>query len=852
MMKHFSLLLIGALLLSMVVGAQAFEKTILVEYFTNVNCGPCAGQHDPIENMLANYTREEIAYITYHTSWPSSSDGYYVGNIPENTGRWNYYGVNYVPWFQCEGLWGDYSQLNSVLPLVTPRIGTYTPFQIEFDAWPDAGVDVPITATLTCAEATQGDMRFNIVLIDKSMVVPVGSNGVDDYSYNMIDMAYNYTGQSFTSAGGNEQIVFDYTFSIPNNNTFGNLGAVAFVQNYTTGEIFQARYISSPEVVITGTITHEVTGLPLWMAVVELNGGEAQDLTTQDGQYGFSGLVEGNHYFDVFMAGYEQLTTTPQFFAYGGHVLDMTLINSHDVINMVGAVTGTDNAMGAFQVGNTAYTAMGWNGLTIANVADLANPTVLGTLDLAADAEDVVVDGNYAYVSCANGVHVVDVSNPAAPVEVGLVTTTSSCYNIDKSGNYVYASAASLGLVIVDVSTPTSPSLVIEFDTPGFARDVVISGNHALVADGASGISIVDVSTPAAPVVTGTLDTPGYASGIEVSGTTAFIADDSQGVAVINVSNPASPTLITQIVTTGRAKQLALNSNWLFVAEYQDGFYVYDVTNPNNATQAGYSLTPGITNNVCVFGDNAYVADNGLMLLFDVSTLGNNAPALLTLTPTSSTVLPAAGGTITYDTRIQTFMGQSYNGVDYWETALLPTGTHYGPWAQPMTFNVTPFYDVTLGRSVAVPGNAPAGEYVFIGHAGYYPQMDYMQGTFTFTKTGQVAGGDEGWSSDGDTFGVAGDGEAIAIPLEYALETAYPNPFNPSTTVYVGLPEAADLTVSVYNVLGQQVAVLASDRMNAGRHALTFDAHNMASGLYFVRATVPGHLNQVQKVMLVR
>ncbi len=851
-MKHFSLLLIGALLLSMVVGAQAFEKTILVEYFTNTGCGPCAGQHDPIENMLNNYSRDEIAYICYHTSWPSGSDGYYQGNVPENTGRWTYYGVNYVPWFQGEGLWGDQSQLNNLLPFVTPRIGTYTPYQIEFDAWPEPGVDVPVTATLTCAEATQGDMRFNIVLVDKMQVVPPGSNGIDDYKYNMLDMAYGYQGQVFTSAGGNEQLVFNFTFDIPNNNTFGNLGVVAYVQNYSTSEIFQSRYLSSPEVIIDGTVTHAITGTPMWMAVVELDGGEAQDLTGQDGSYSFSGLVEGDHYFDVYMAGYEQLTTDPQFFAYGSHTVDMAIINEHNAIDMVGAVGGSDNAMGAFEVNNTAYMAMGWDGLTIADVTDPANPTVLGTLDLLADAEDVVVDGSYAYVSCANGIHVVDIANPAAPVEEGAVTTTSSCYNVAKSGDYLYASAASLGLVIVDVSTPTSPSLVIEFDTPGFARDVVISGNYALVADGASGISIIDISTPSAPVVMSNLDTPGYAGGIEFSGTTAFIADDTQGVAVLDVSNPASPTLVSQIVATGRAKQLALADNWLFVAEYTDGFYVYDVTDPSNATQAGYSLTPGTTNNVCVFGNTAYVADNGFMLLFDTSGLGNNAPATLTLTPTSSTELPAGGGTITYDTHIQTFIPQPYNGVDYWETALLPNGTHYGPWAAPLTFNVSPFYNVTLARSVAVPGNAPAGEYIFIGHVGFYPQVDYLQGTFTFTKTGQLAGGDGNWITGGETFDPVNKGEAVAIPLEYALEAAYPNPFNPSTTVYVGLPEAADLTVSVFNVLGQQVAVLANDRMNAGRHALTFDASGMASGLYFIHATVPDHLSQVQKVMLVR
>ncbi|HEX05601.1 MAG TPA: hypothetical protein ENH10_10695, partial [Bacteroidetes bacterium] len=293
-MKFARTLLILALLLTLVSSGQAFEKTVLVEYFTNVNCGPCAGQHDPIENMLNNYTRDEITYICYHTSWPSSQDGYYVGNISENSGRWNYYGVGYVPWFQVEGMFDDINAtLAAVLPSGIARIGEYTPYQIEFGAWPEAGATVPITATLTCAEPAFVNMRFNMVLIDRSMVVPPGSNGVDDYKYNMLDMAYTAAGQTFTTTGGNEELVFEYTFNIPANNSFGNLAVVAFVQDYATSEIYQSAFISSPEVIIQGNVQHAITEDPMWFAVVQLNGGDdGQALTDQDGYFSIGGLDE--------------------------------------------------------------------------------------------------------------------------------------------------------------------------------------------------------------------------------------------------------------------------------------------------------------------------------------------------------------------------------------------------------------------------------------------------------------------------------------------------------------------------------------------------------------------------------
>ncbi len=94
--------------------------------------------------------------------------------------------------------------------------------------------------------------------------------------------------------------------------------------------------------------------------------------------------------------------------------------------------------------------------------------------------------------------------------------------------------------------------------------------------------------------------------------------------------------------------------------------------------------------------------------------------------------------------------------------------------------------------------------------------------------------------------------EFQGLPQAFALQAVYPNPFNPATTVVLALPRPANLEARVYNVLGQQVARLASGRYAAGYHKFTFDAGNLSSGLYFVHATVPGELNALRKVLLVR
>ncbi len=80
---------------------------------------------------------------------------------------------------------------------------------------------------------------------------------------------------------------------------------------------------------------------------------------------------------------------------------------------------------------------------------------------------------------------------------------------------------------------------------------------------------------------------------------------------------------------------------------------------------------------------------------------------------------------------------------------------------------------------------------------------------------------------------------------------AYPNPFNPTTTIRYGLPHPSHVFLTVYNTLGQKVAELVNDDIEAGYHEVRFDAHNLASGVYFYRLQA-GTYTETKKLMLVR
>lgn len=89
------------------------------------------------------------------------------------------------------------------------------------------------------------------------------------------------------------------------------------------------------------------------------------------------------------------------------------------------------------------------------------------------------------------------------------------------------------------------------------------------------------------------------------------------------------------------------------------------------------------------------------------------------------------------------------------------------------------------------------------------------------------------------------------VPQDYLLSQNYPNPFNPSTTIQFALPKAGVVSLKVYNILGEEVAVLVNKEMNAGFQSINFDASHLSSGLYFYRISA-GDFVDVKKILLIK
>ncbi|MFO7526922.1 MAG: PQQ-binding-like beta-propeller repeat protein, partial [Ignavibacteriaceae bacterium] len=101
----------------------------------------------------------------------------------------------------------------------------------------------------------------------------------------------------------------------------------------------------------------------------------------------------------------------------------------------------------------------------------------------------------------------------------------------------------------------------------------------------------------------------------------------------------------------------------------------------------------------------------------------------------------------------------------------------------------------------------------------------------------------------------------VGLPINFTLEQNYPNPFNPSTIIKYALPQESRVKLSIYNALGEEVAVLVNDIITAGFHQTEWNGLNntgnkVSSGIYFYRLETEGHSGQqfvdVKKMMMVK
>jgi hypothetical protein len=97
--------------------------------------------------------------------------------------------------------------------------------------------------------------------------------------------------------------------------------------------------------------------------------------------------------------------------------------------------------------------------------------------------------------------------------------------------------------------------------------------------------------------------------------------------------------------------------------------------------------------------------------------------------------------------------------------------------------------------------------------------------------------------------------ETASLPFVTQLADNYPNPFNATTKLNFSLKQAGDITLEIYNVLGQKINTLVDGKMDAGHHSIVWDGKNdagdiVSSGVYFYKLTTDDYTSSRQMTLL--
>ena len=239
------------------------------------------------------------------------------------------------------------------------------------------------------------------------------------------------------------------------------------------------------------------------------------------------------------------------------------------------------------------------------------------------------------------------------------------------------------------------------------------------------------------------------------------------------------------------------------------------------------------------------VSGGRLNLYNSLVLLQQTAAVTAEIEPLGSTIIPPGGGTLQFEVTFTNTTGQSQS-VDAWTAATGPLNRD--PVLGPQAFTLPPGGSLTRTLTQSVPGAAPAGTYTYIANVGTFPGGILSSDAFTFEKEASA----EARGASVASWDVIGweDARAAASDGHGAIRVA-PNPLTATATIRFSLAEPSATRLVVYDVLGREAAVLVDARLDAGPHAVAFDASALPSGAYVYRFTT-GHELRTGRLTVVR
>ena len=547
---------------------------------------------------------------------------------------------------------------------------------------------------------------------------------------------------------------------------------------------------------------------------------------------------------------------------------------------------GSDDCSSVWVDGNYAYiTALGFgSALSIFDISDRTNPTIISSYGIYTPAYDVCVRNNYAYVACIPGGNdadllILDVSDPSSPTLAGQYRSSGSAQDIFFSGNKAFIGyLAGGGFEIANIADPVNPQFWYRYTNAINGKGLFVEGDYMYFAESPIGIQIVNVLDY--PFDVGNYSTHYWSQGIAVRDNYAFIASGSAGLRTVNIADPYNPLPVGQYVTSWLATSVFLNSNYAYIIIGDQGVQIVNVSDPSVPRGAGRYVTRGTARDIYVEGNYAYIVDGELRIV----NISN--PARPVLVDTLHTPGYAYGITVSGN---YAYVADGYDG------GLIKVDI-----TNPTNPVLVAGYD-TPGRGADI---AIAGDYAYladdtsglqifnisdpdtlalVGHLRGHIELIYISGGYIYlspsgygirvydisnpTNLTEVANylyvGTGGFCADDNYVYVSRAFSQIILrmnptsieedtnlPNAFNLAQNYPNPFNAQTTISFSLAKAGQVKLEIYNIMGQKVTTLLNGMGKAGEQNVIWDAKDYASGVYFARLHTAESTNNIAMLLM--
>lgn len=246
MKKIILISLIGIIATAAAIGQT---RVVLIEQFTNSGCPPCASSSPTVYNFVDTNPSDVVA-IAYHTSFPYN-DSMYFENPSESNARVALYGVSGVPYSIVDG---NYYQNGSpaFVPImsstITARKGVAPRYDVESLALNLTGNSLTGSFRFTSLDGSNStdNLVAHIVVIEKNVLkssyaASPGANAETEYGYVMRKMFPNSGGTILINKALSNSDTIALNWTLNKIKDVNELKVVAFVQNTTTKEVYQAQ-----------------------------------------------------------------------------------------------------------------------------------------------------------------------------------------------------------------------------------------------------------------------------------------------------------------------------------------------------------------------------------------------------------------------------------------------------------------------------------------------------------------------------------------------------------------------------------------------------------------------------------